>query len=96
MENWREEFNQFLKTQPLPINVRPGGYTADALKLAYQAGRNHPIEVSLEEAARALWNLEHEGRNSQILDIEWSLLSTDYMEGAKAVLSIVPNVVVKE
>lgn len=44
----------------------------------YQAGRNHPIEISLEEAVKAY---------QQCLGTE---------ERVKAVLSLVPNVIVKE
>ena len=36
------------------------------------------LEV-LERVAKAIWNWEHENRQSEILDVEWSLLRSDYL-----------------
>jgi len=42
--------------------------------------------VSLVLCAKALWDCEHEGRQNEVLAVEWSLLSDDYSERVKAVL----------
>lgn len=55
----------------------------------HRAGRNHPIEVSLEEAARAL-DISLKINNFKALNIDRMKVL------AKAVLSLVPNCVVKE
>jgi hypothetical protein len=43
-----------------------------------------PVSVDLDLGARAIWDWEHDGRNSSVLSVEWSLLEHDYYDRAKA------------
>lgn len=45
-----------------------------------------PVSVSLKKCVMALWDWEHQGRDNDILRIEFSLLKTDYHDKVKAVL----------
>lgn len=42
---------------------------------------------TLERVAKAIWNWEHEGRTGQVLDIEWSLLRSDYLCRAQVAIA---------
>jgi hypothetical protein len=44
-------------------------------------------EKVTKTVAMALWNWEHEGRQSQVLDIEWQLLQSDYLKRADTALA---------
>jgi len=41
----------------------------------------------LERVAKAVWDWEHDNRESKILDIEWSLLRSDYLCKAQVAIT---------
>ena len=99
MENkMREEFEAWAKDNCVPL-LEKVGYAYfmpdetrtvwEAWQAAYQAGRNHPIEVSLEEARAKYYNAHIDYRDFPVAEH-----FGDYV--IKALLSVVPNCVVKE
>ena len=105
MENKiREEFEVWAAETDYAVFYRyPSGQYEDVdthnAWIAYQAGRNHPIEVSLEEAAFKLYQHTSHGGTPQ----HWQHdkehrpdYIKDHYTRAKAVLSLVPNCVIKE
>lgn len=46
-------------------------------------------DALIEKIALALWDWHNEGRKGQIIDIEWSLLRSDYIEQAEIALSVI-------
>jgi len=53
----------------------------------------HP---DIKAVAEAMWNWEHEGRSNAIIDVEWSLLKSDYEDKAKAaILAMLESGVIK-
>ena len=100
----REEFEIVAKQKSYDlrrVSYAPDDYSnngVQAMWVGYQAGRNHPIEVSLEEAAKVIYDSCTEDKPAP-LD---GFMERPFKEGirlediAKAVLSLVPDCVVKE
>jgi hypothetical protein len=42
---------------------------------------------NLEHVAKAIWDWEHDNRESKILDIEWSLLRSEYLCRAQVAIA---------
>ena len=64
--------------------VASRGRLDDAYELgfiaAWQARSSKTLgPENLEHVAKAIWDWEHDNRESKILDIEWSLLRSEYL-----------------
>ena len=73
----------------------------DIADIGYQAGRNHSIEISLEEAARAIARYIYRSQGLETMnypseDAFVKASYTHYLDEAAQVLSLVPNCVIKE
>lgn len=55
-------------------------------ELAAKAIKAFLDNTSISDLTLAIWNWEHDGRANEVLDIEWRLLKTDYIDKAKAII----------
>ena len=104
-DKMKEEFEKYKKQKienALPDNRDRTELRIDLseniFSAGYQAGRNHPIEVSLEEAAKL--NFEQGEVKPAAAQYTWEDLPVEWrnhwLTKTKAILSLVPNCVVKE
>ena len=93
---------EFIKAHEYHLGVKPNPLSKDSVaaevffSAGYATGRNHPIEVSLEEAAEKIMSVLFYECQPDKGDVFAWIDDGVKNELAKAVLSLVPNCVVKE